>query len=620
LIGLSSLELALRQRLGLLIPVTGDFVSALGLLLPWLSLAAIFSSAVIAILLRARGQQRPQLLALCAVVFLDATVRLVLAEAWLGAADETKSSASFPAGMIWVLLLPTLLSWVLLVCVGALGSRVLGRMVLGSVVLALCAGGLALLPPGSDVSQALDQERRSNLLLVTIDTWRYDHLSMHPAAVSSTLTPHLDQLGRSSVMFSEARSHAPLTVPSHASLLSGLRPWELGMLSNSAKVPSGARWLPELLSAEGYSTGAVVSGAVLRGSAGFARGFDSFHEDLNEHAGLEELIVVRLLKLLGLRNRSPVFRASAPRAVERSKAFIHRSEGPWFLWMHLFDPHTPYPAITQGGDTLGELPDPCLFPQEVRREAPFADLLPAGSQPEESTSCAERGALASQIRGYQRQVQLADQAVGDLLDWLSARGEHEDTAIIVTADHGESLTEHGLWISHQFSPYEPVLRVPLLVRPAGGTAGRVSDLLVEHRDMPATAVQLLGLHAAVQGRSWLDLAATESPRATNSIRARVASTAQARPEFKHPQEDKPRTLPAKTPRLRVAVRDRAHSVIVGPGARLERYDLLDDPSQQHDLGSPEAESPARPLLEEALAIYRQWAVGPGSLRDAETPQ
>ena len=138
--------------------------------------------------------------------------------------------------------------------------------------------------------------------------------------------------------------------------------------------------------------------------------------------------------------------------------------------------------------------------------------------------------------------------------------------------------------------------------------------------MPATAVQLLGLHAAVQGRSWLDLAATESPRATNSIRARVASTAQARPEFKHPQEDKPRTLPAKTPRLRVAVRDRAHSVIVGPGARLERYDLLDDPSQQHDLGSPEAESPARPLLEEALAIYRQWAVGPGSLRDAETPQ
>ena len=83
---------------------------------------------------------------------------------------------------------------------------------------------------------------------------------------------------------------------------------------------------------------------------------------LNEHAGLEELIVVRLLKLLGLRNRSPVFRASAPRAVERSKAFIGRSEGPWFLWMHLFDPHSPYPAITQGGDSLGELPDPCLFP------------------------------------------------------------------------------------------------------------------------------------------------------------------------------------------------------------------------------------------------------------------
>ncbi len=620
MIGLSSLELALRQRLGLLIPVAADFVSAIGLLLPWLSLATIFSSTVIAILLRARGQQRPQLLALCAVVVIDATARLVLAEAWLGAADEAKSSASLLAGVSWVLLLPTLLSWALLACVGTMGSRAVGRMVLGTVGLGLCAGGLALLPPGPDVSQAVDQESRSNLLLVTIDTWRYDHLSMHPAAVSAVLTPHLDELGRSSVLFTEARSHAPLTVPSHASLLSGLRPWELGMLSNSAKVPTGARWLPELLSTEGYSTGAVVSGAVLRSSAGFARGFDSFHEDLNEPAGLEELIVVRLLKLLGLRNRSPVFRASAPRAVERSKAFIHRSEGPWFVWMHLFDPHSPYPAITQGGDTLGELPDPCLFPQEVRREAPFADLLPAGTEPQEPKACADRGGLASQIRGYQRQVQLADQAVGDLLEWLRVRGDLEDTAIIVTADHGESLTEHGLWISHQFSPYEPVLRVPLLVHPAGGTAGRVSDLLVQHRDMPATAAQLLGLHAAVPGRSWLDLAATESPLPSNSIRASVASTAQARPEFKHPEQDKPRTLPAKTPRLRVAVRDRAHSVIVGPGARLERYDLLDDPSQQHDLGSPEAESPARPLLDEALAIYRQWTARPGSRHDAEMPQ
>ena len=610
-VALSCLELALRQRQSLLIPLPTDFLAAVRVLTPWLSLAVLCSSALVASLLTVRRQETPPLFALCSVLFLDATLRLLFGEAWLGAAHEMQVSASLLPGLFWVLILPTLVAWGALLAVERMRPTTPALVLLGGLALGLFAGVLALLPPGSDAATSLRGEQtRSNLLLVTIDTWRYDHLSAHPAAVSSTLTPGLDSLARTSIVFSEARSHAPLTVPAHASMLSGLRPWELGMPSNAASVPPGARWLPELLRAEGYATGAVVSGAVLRGQAGFARGFDSFHEDLHEHAGLEELIAVRLLKQLGRRTVRPVFRAAAPRALERSKTFIARSQRPWFLWMHLFDPHSPYPAIAQGNSPLSGLPNPCSFPQELHNDAPFADLLPTPPPLEAARGCKDQDALESKVRGYQRQVQIADAAVGNLLNWLTARGAIEQTAVIVTADHGESLTEHGLWMSHQFSPYEPVLRVPLLVHPAGGTTGRVSDVLVQHRDLPASASELLGLRSAISGRSWLDRAADVGVAADGQRPSlTVASSAQVRPERRSAGDSPDKSEAAESTRMRIAVRDGRRSVILGPGASLERYNLLDDPAQQIDLSASEESPQDAELLEEARTIQQQWSGG-----------
>ena len=613
----------MRQRQSLLIPLPSDFLAAVRVLAPWLSLATLCSSALVASLLTVRRQETPPLFALCALLLLDATLRLLLGEAWLGAAHEMQVSAALLPGLFWVLILPTLVAWGALLAVERVRPTTPALVLLGGLALGLFAGVLALLPPGSDAATSVRGEQpRSNLLLVTIDTWRYDHLSAHPAAVSPTLTPGLDELARTSVVFSEARSHAPLTVPAHASMLSGLSPWELGMPSNSAKVPPGARWLPELLRAEGYATGAVVSGAVLRGEAGFARGFDRFHEDLQEHAGLEELVAVRLLKQLGRRTVRPVFRAAAPRALERSKTFIARSQGPWFLWMHLFDPHSPYPAIARGGSPLDALPDPCSFPQELHNDAPFADLLPDPPALEPARSCKDQDALKSKVRGYQRQVQIADAAVGALLAWLSEQGVREQTAVVVTADHGESLTEHGLWMSHQFSPYEPVLRVPLLVHPAGGTTSRVSDVLVQHSDLPASAADLLGLRSAISGRSWLDRAGDASAaedRQWSSLT--VASSAQVRPEHRSVGDSPGKSEAATSARMRIAVRDGQRSVILGPGPSLERYNLLEDPAQQIDLGAPEASSSGALLLDEARAIQQQWAGGASlGLSPGDSPQ
>ena len=604
----------MRQRQGLLIPLSADYFAAARVLAPWLSLAVLCSSGLVAALLRLRRQPTPSLSALSIVLFFDATLRLLFGEAWLGAAHELQVSASLLPGVFWVLILPALLTWAALSAVDRLRPRAPLLLLLSALVLGLLVGVLVLLLPGTSADPSVrGEQHQANLLLITIDTWRYDHLSAHPAAVSSSLTPRLDELAGSSVVFSEARSHAPLTVPAHASMLSGLRPWELAMASNSARVPPGARWLPELLQAEGYTTGAVVSGAVLRGQAGFARGFDRFHEDLHEHAGLEELVAARLLQRLGWRTVRPVFRAAAPRALQRSKAFIERSRRPWFVWVHLFDPHSPYPSIAQGSSVLAGLPDPCSFPQELHMEAPFADLIPDSAPMEAASSCTDQEDLASKVRGYQRQVQVADSAVGELLDWLRARGSIEQTAVIVTADHGESLTEHGLWMSHQFSPYEPVLRVPLLVHPAGGTTGRVSDALVQHRDLPASVADLLGLRSAISGRSWMDRPAEAGVALGGQGSTHtVASSTQVRPGHRSLGGSSGKREAARTARMRIAVRDGRRSVILGPGSSLERYDLLEDPAQQSDLGAPEMNSAAAELLEEARAIQQQWSGCPVS--------
>lgn len=613
LLALSWLELALRHSLGLLIPLPSDYRAVAVALGPWLACASGISAALVWVLLRLRAPRHVSVMQLAASIALDSAARLLFAEAWLGAAHEAHTPAALLPGLVYVLLVPTALTW------GALalfarrppgGPSPLAAVLAAAVAVAVLAV-LSIAPTraANEARGAADgaQPPPPNLLLVTIDTWRYDHLSAHPSAVAADLTPRLDALAKRGLLFSEARAHASLTVPSHAAMLSGLRPWEMGLLSNSGRVPPGVRWLPEILADEGFATAAVVSGAVLRGRRGFSRGFARFHDDLQPSAGLGSLVASRLLVQLGLRGRRTLFRAPAQRAVTRSKAFVARQQGPWFLWMHLYDPHQPYgepprseeagagKAARAGLAALDALADPCDFAQPPRGQFSLAAMLAATSQQREPPSCEARGGLASNVAAYQREVRTADAAVGELLDWLQQRGDLATTAIIVTADHGESITEHGEWMSHQFSPYEPVLRVPLLVVPPGGVPPRHSEALVEHRDLPRTAADLLGLRSALAGRSWLQQLDGDAGQAS------VASVTQVRPA-----EAVPGAGPSG-PRVRFAVRDRRWSVVTGPGERLESYDLQADPAQMRDLAGNAEHQPAAALVHEAQRLLRQLA-------------
>lgn len=264
---------------------------------------------------------------------------------------------------------------------------------------------------------------RPSVILISIDTLRADHVGVR------SLTPSLDAFAKTAMRFTSAWSHAPLTLPAHASILTGLLPTTHGVRDNAGFELRGGSTLAERLKKAGYATGGFVSSTVMRRETGMARGFDTF-DDQMPGQGLERL-------------------GSATVELALKFAASHRA-APFFLFVHLYDPHTPYAA-------------PSDF--------------------------ANRGES-----DYDREVAAADAAVGVLLDGLRALGI-ESPAIVVTADHGEGLGDHGE-AEHGLLLYAEALRVPLLVaRPDGAGAGRVIGATVRHVDIAATLLNLAGLNS-----------------------------------------------------------------------------------------------------------------------------
>ena len=600
LLAASMVELHLRISSGLLIARLPDYVVGLGRLAPFEAAWALLPLALLA-LARLRWERVRALgwFALGVVAAVDAGVRQFLGEAWLGALQDAGLDATWLPGLVYFGLLPTLASLLVLAVVLVARRRQVAAASAGGAVLL----GLACVPAGVGIA-AVDAP---NLLLVTIDTWRYDHLSASPWAVDPSLTPNIDGLATRGTQFTEARAHAPITVPSHATMLSGRTPWEHGILTNGGRVDAELPWLPQQLSEAGWRTGGITSGAVLRGRRGFSRGFDRFHDDLREPPRVDDLVGLRLPALLRGEKKVRVFRAEAGRAVDRAGLFLERTPAgqPWFLWVHLYDVHQPYTATDAEraafvGRALEGLPDPCEYahhPAPLTGPGGLGGGLGPGREREAERRCARRDQLDARVAGYRAEVVRADAAVGELLHLLEQRGDLDRTAIIVTADHGESLTEHGSRMSHQFTAYESVLRVPLVVVPPGGGPGERTDALVQHRDLPATAADLLGLPDVTGGRSWL---------ADEPGLAHVASVVHS-PSLVMARALRSRLEGAGRRRgsaVRVAVRDALRSLVVTPGLDDELYDLGADRHQVHDRVSGAGEEPPGDLQAAAEVVLQ----------------
>jgi arylsulfatase A-like enzyme/cytochrome c-type biogenesis protein CcmH/NrfG len=320
---------------------------------------------------------------------------------------------------------------------------------MGAAALVVVAAAVWGLWPRSS-GFALEPQPDQNVLLVTIDTLRADALSSYGGPAQ---TPGLDRLAASGARFSFAHAHAVVTLPSHTSILTGQLPYAHGVRDNSGfRVPAGTETLATWLKAAGFATGAFVGGFTVTKRFGLTPGFDVYDDQMPELTGATAVSM-------------PERRADE--VVSRAVEWIGAQQGRFFSWVHVFDPHSPYTP-----------PEP--------HAAQYA------SQP------------------YYGEVAWVDQALAPLFARLATLPR--PTLVIVTADHGESLGEHGE-LTHGMFAYEATLRVPLIVarvEGGGGTAsfaGLVIDAPVSHVDIAPTVLEAVGLDgdSTLPGASLADV-------------------------------------------------------------------------------------------------------------------
>ena len=273
------------------------------------------------------------------------------------------------------------------------------------------------------------------VVVVSIDTLRSDRVGCYGYAKAST--PTLDALAREGVLFADAFSHCPLTLPAHASLFTGLLPPVHGVRDNLGfTLDPKHRTLARRFQEQGYATGGAVSAYVLRGATGIADGFSLWEDSLEMRAGAEAT--------------SDLQRDGAVATEALARWIEAQGRRPFFAFLHLYEPHTPY--------------------------------TPPGKHDQHGDP-------------YDGEVAYADELVGRLLARLRSAGVYDRAIVAVTSDHGEGLLDHGEQ-EHGFFLYREALQVPLIVRlPGGRKAGIRIAGVAGHADLAATLLDLSGLPA-----------------------------------------------------------------------------------------------------------------------------
>jgi arylsulfatase A-like enzyme len=450
-------------------------------------------------------------------------------------------------------------------------------LVLGEVGLA-AAGSVPLMVVDreSQVSGAAAPDRaRPNVLLIVLDTVRAESLSLH--GYDRDTTPNLVRLARRGVRFEQARSTAPWTFPSHASLFTGRWPHELNV-GEHRPLDSTYPTLAEFLAARGYRTGGFVANTYFCNSwYGLARGFDRYEDFYDDDVAVSwtetfrcTAIGQRLLTALGTSTGDHRSRKDAARINQDFLDWLPQRDGqPFFAFLNYFDAHTPYILPDGEHGRLG-LPAPTTEELELLRNWESRPKLDVSSQ---------------EIRlirdAYDDCIAYLDDQLGRLVDELERRGAMENTLVILTADHGEELGEHGLF-SHGKSLYGQETHVPLLVLPPGESLVRKTvPEPVSLRDIPATILDVLGTGrtspfpgASLAGH-WRASSTSEPPRTSPAF-----SEVALRTTISH----NPKRAPAwRGPMQSIVVRDRAY--IRNADGREELYDLRADPGEEHDLAT-----------------------------------
>ena len=420
--------------------------------------------------------------------------------------------------------------------------RLSAPTIIGSGALAI----VSLLPlTGCSTPQdfaSLRGDGEYNVLLITVDTIRADRLGAY--GFEGIDTPIIDSLAARGVTFTRAYSPTPLTLPSHASIFSGTFPPYHGVRDNGAfAVPAELTLMAEVFQANGFATAAFVGAFVLDSRFGLDQGFESYFDDFE----------LPRQNIIGL----GTVQRPAEEVIDAALEWLEGEGGlPFFLWVHLYDPHTPYAP-----------------PEPYRSEY-------AG-------------------KPYLGEIAYTDAQIGRLLEGLSGRGVAADTFVVVVGDHGESLGEHGE-IEHGFFVYEESIHVPLIISlPFAQLHGVRRSQLVSLVDIMPTVLEMSGLDLppALQGLSLVPLFSGQPDDWRQYV---YSETFYPRYHFGWSELQ--------------AVQDERYKLILSPEPEL--YDLLDDPDESNNLAA-ERVSVFATLEREAEAMIAAYGEGGGRAQVVE---
>ena len=300
-----------------------------------------------------------------------------------------------------------------------------------------------------------------NVLLIGIDTLRWDHTSLsREDERGAELTPNLKRFGDEAVVFENAISQSPWTLPAFASIMTGRYPLEHGAISFAGSLRESELTISEVLREAGYRTGGFVSHKYVDDRRGFAQGMDIFEVVSEGHLAI-----------------------SSHRVSNSGLEFLerHRGDGGFFLFLHYFDPHSEY-RDHEGWTFANDGYSGWVADEELE----MSDLMVRRHDLDSLD-------VKHLLDLYDEEIAYTDLHVGRVLDFLRDRGIYDDTAVIVVADHGEEFMEHG-WLGHTVTLYEEVIRVPLAARfPGRADKHAVVETPLETRSVFPTVLDYLGI-------------------------------------------------------------------------------------------------------------------------------
>jgi arylsulfatase A-like enzyme len=387
---------------------------------------------------------------------------------------------------------------------------------------------------------------RPNVVLITIDSLRADHLD-HLGYDRPTATG-LDPFRDRSTLFARALAPTPSTAPSTASLLTGLFPLRHGVVTPEGAIADDVATLAELLRESGWSTAALSHHPVLTRKRGFARGFERFEGAIGPATDY----------------------ADADQMIAWMREWLAEARRPFFLYLHVMNVHGPYRVPTlRRQDLLGHFPG---------TQFKYGDALMRGIM--ENGAIGLRSLVKARYRGslvdqYDTAVRYATGRVAKVLDLLRADGSFDESVVVLTADHGEELFDHG-GFGHGHTLYREVLHVPLYVKLPGQQTGGTIDSAVSLMDVFPTILEVLSVPAPeVDGRSLVPVMRGESDaagtRAFHHLTAwEEASVARGVVDGRYKLIDVERSYE-------------------GADGRLLLFDLVVDPGETHDLSDTGSE-------------------------------